>query len=187
MLSEYSGRALVPGTLRGYRSWRVTLDEGLLMAVNFDYTWQPGENHATCLDWPPTFQTEHQAPQLNCTCGFYACYSPATTQWGQAIPFMGVVELSGRMVLGTRGVRAERARIVASLQPYWPARAAERIKDMYPDVKWFRNHEDMVEAFPPQDVSELIKEEEPTVFAGLVIPNMSGDIIAIDEEKGTLK
>lgn len=181
MLSEYSGRALVPGTLRGYRSWRVTFDEGLLMAVNFDYTWQPGENHATCLDWPPTFQTEHQAPQLNCTCGFYACYSPATTQWGQAIPFMGVVELSGRMVLGTRGVRAERARIVASLQPYWPARAAERIKDMYPDVKWFRNHEDMVEAFPPQDVSELIKEEEPTVF----MRNMQGDIVF--EEKGTLK
>ena len=68
----------------------------------------------------------HSAPNRKCRCGFYAHYDPqedfyAGTYWywqdkylwQNAALVKAVVELSGRVVMGTKGVRAERMKIVA--------------------------------------------------------------------------
>lgn len=75
----------------------------------------------------------HEAPKLDCTCGFYASYHPKTDfydgmHWGpqyaremeQAYPDLpelvmirAVVELSGPIVMGRVGVRAGKMKIVA--------------------------------------------------------------------------
>ncbi|MGW6255446.1 hypothetical protein [Streptomyces sp. NPDC055085] len=64
----------------------------------------------------------HVSPHVDCTCGFYAHYSPATdfyptTHWAVDRPsgliVRAVVELSGTIVMGSRGVRAQRLTIKA--------------------------------------------------------------------------
>ena len=65
-----------------------------------------------------------EAPNRNCTCGFYASYSPDTDFFAShnrppgmygvpAPPVFAVVEASGRVLMGSRGVRAERMRVTA--------------------------------------------------------------------------
>lgn len=157
MLSEYSGKEvpLVPGTLRGYRTW--TTPSVSLHATNVPYIWHPGINQAVCHRrfMGTTINGPHPAPLSNCTCGFYACYHPDLAPY----PATGVVEMSGRVILGTRGMRAEKARIVAHLA-MWDEFAPLREK-LYPEVKWFGDTQDMLAEFPPQDVSELIGSPKP--------------------------
>jgi hypothetical protein len=105
--------ALVPGTLRGYRTWQVTLEMGL-KSVSHDYVW-PHTLDATCL----ATGGAHDAPGPNCTCGIYACHRPDDEQVaaksvlhpGHTVT--GVVEAWGRVQLGARGFRAQHAKIVA--------------------------------------------------------------------------
>lgn len=74
---------------------------------------------------------QHEAPVQNCTCGFYASYDPATDfypsrRWGRSYAIASgrghvrdwavvraVVEVSGRVVMGRVGVRAQRMKIKA--------------------------------------------------------------------------
>lgn len=74
--------------------------------------------------------TEHgPSPKKSCQCGFYAHYEPTTDfypdyDWsieqgpGPKIMIKAVVEMQGRVVLGTKGVRGERMKIVA-IAPDW--------------------------------------------------------------------
>lgn len=67
-----------------------------------------------------------EAPRVDCQCGFYASYDPETNFFDeyrfQAVggfaqhlpPVFAVVEMSGRVLMGKRGVRAEKMRIVAT-------------------------------------------------------------------------
>lgn len=74
--------------------------------------------------------TEHSAPNRDCQCGFYASYSPRTDFFAEYIrqlnshpggpafgcdipPVFAVVEASGRVLMGSTGVRAEKMRVVA--------------------------------------------------------------------------
>ena len=156
-MQPFSGKEvpLVPGTLRLYRRWLLR-DQGL-RALNFDYYWKDGWNEAECraMDRVPTaYRTgihRQPTPHPDCTCGFYARYHHTVPDGITS----GVIEVSGRVILGTKGVRAERARIMAN---EW---TNDYIMAMYPSVKWFRNKEDMWAEYPPPDVSELIGPQEP--------------------------
>jgi hypothetical protein len=97
--------------------------------------------------------SEHgPAPSAKCSCGFYGRYDiqGALYQGGDVT---GVIEVSGRVILGTKGVRAERARIVAL------AGAPLLTRFRYSGVKHFRNPSLMVEEFPPPDMSALLPPE----------------------------
>jgi hypothetical protein len=72
---------------------------------------------------------EHgESPARHCTCGFYAHYEPTTDfypdhDWNlqgenTRLVVKGVVEGIGRVVMGTKGVRAQKLKIVA-LAPDW--------------------------------------------------------------------
>lgn len=151
-MQPFSGKEvpLVPGTLRLYRSWH--LSDRRLRAFNFDYYWKDGWNEAECrvMDRMPRGD-DHPSPYPACTCGFYARYHHHANDGLTT----GVIEVAGRVILGTKGVRAEKARIVAHT---W---VPESVQSQYPSVKFYRNKEDMWYEYPPPDVSELIGPQEP--------------------------
>lgn len=179
-MQAFSGKEvpLVPGTLRLYRAWAISGEK--LKAFNFNYYWRDGWNEAECR-LPETSVIgslfhRHPSPHPKCTCGFYARYHPidggATT---------GVIEVAGRVILGTKGVRAERARIVAH---QW---IPEYVQDQYPSVKFFRNVEDMWAEYPPPDVSELIGTPEPEPRVTLMDPYQQAFIAAVTQNQLMLR
>lgn len=158
--------ALVPGGLRGYRMWDTR--GALLTAVSHAVDWTVPEHTATCVRnapyqvWfsgRPIFESAdapHVVPGEACTCGIYGWYRPDEARLHQGDVF-GVVEATGRVLLGDFGFRAERARIVAlvseyePIQHYWTHRG----------VPVFEDRKALLAAFPPQDVRELIGHEIP--------------------------
>jgi hypothetical protein len=162
-------RSLVPGTLRGYRTWRPTrrgetVPAGMLplAAVSRRKVLWPALLSARCLplelprrpgsevpdDLPPD---SHRAPEPGCDCGIYAWYAPDDTRMMHARVF-GVVEASGLVLMGERGFRAEKARVVAVVTR--SRRVAAACAEA--GITVYRRRRDLVRAHPPEDVSELI-------------------------------
>lgn len=162
-------RSLVPGSLRGYRTWRPTrrgetVPEGLLplAAVSRRKVLWPAVLSARCLplelprrtggEAPDDLAPEsHRAPETGCDCGIYAWYAPDDTRMMHARVF-GVVEASGLVLMGERGFRAEHARVVAVVTR--SRRVAAACEEA--GIAVYRRRRDLVRAYPPEDVSELI-------------------------------
>lgn len=140
---------LVPGGLRGYRTWTWEPTRGPLRSRG--YPWTGGELRALC-----DIGGEHDAPFVGCACGVYGWYRPDDSRLIPGVVF-GAVEASGRVLLGDYGFRAERVRVCA-LVTSWP-----------PLVEWceqhgiavFRTRDALVAEFPPDDVDELIGHPVP--------------------------
>ena len=114
-----AGRALVPGALRGYRTWRLLgrrthLPDGSLPLTSVSrrrVVWCPSLT-ARCKradagmrgQSSSTLEDDHPAPQVGCGCGIYGWYSPSDTSMVSARVF-GVVEASGHILMGERGFR----------------------------------------------------------------------------------
>jgi hypothetical protein len=104
---------LVAGALRGYRQWEVTLDMKL-KAVTQNHIWH-SPMRAICRH--P--DTDHRAPDRDCSCGIYACHRPDDDQLAASSVLhpgcvvTGVIEAWGRVEVGQRGFRAQHTRIVA--------------------------------------------------------------------------
>lgn len=178
-LGEYTGKEvpLVPGSLRVYRDWLITSD-GYLTALHWPQVWSEAEgNEAHCtkvysMQGSGVRLRPHASPDINCTCGFYGKYLPEDTGWVH-----GVAEFSGRIILGTKGARAQYAKPVA-VNLYGVGELLPLIQSNYPDLKLFPNNHNMYKEFPPQDVSELIPKPEPE---RIVIRNMYGDVVTIND------
>ncbi len=110
---------MVAATLRGYRSWNFfamssTLPEDLeepklrVGALSHHGYWANSEITARCGS-----HTGHQAPDTQCGCGLYGWYDPFWVAKMHVGTTMGVVEFSGKILMGTKGFRAEKARVVA--------------------------------------------------------------------------
>ena len=115
----------------GYRRWVVrpssvvggSSGEPVLGSAIVDHLWLEPEVVARC--WPgrrsrfdPLTPTTHTAPSLDCRCGIYALRDPRGVDWplDAALCVEGAVELSGTVLEGERGFRAQRARIVGPLE-----------------------------------------------------------------------
>ncbi len=125
------------GTVRGYRSWslhtEVVPSTVLPEAFSDPYALLPtatrcyltgaygGEWHYRKLEaeccYSSKFLTRwpvHEVPGPDCSCGIYAYWRCRQGQGdGPAEGVYGVVECSGRIIMGTKGFRAQRARIIA--------------------------------------------------------------------------
>jgi len=114
---------MVPGTLRGFRSWRVDPMGFQLQATNWPVVWHPGELVAECqtdrlrlLAMASLISYDvqidpHVAPVKGCTCGIYATHEPGSRDTTGII--LGSIKAYGRIILGTEGFRAEKAQIEA--------------------------------------------------------------------------
>lgn len=106
MNSDFSGRMLVTGTITGIREFRVR--NGHLTAIAGRSEWVPGENLAECLVYP----YPHEITTRWCSCGFYAYFDEESLSSSFTTLLTGLIEGYGNVTVGSRGFRAEKARIV---------------------------------------------------------------------------
>jgi hypothetical protein len=162
---------LVAGSLRGYRTWhllrrRVHVAGEMLPLTSVTrrrVIWSrtlsaqcnpPDAAAATMGATPP--RGEHRAPQTGCECGIYAWYLPNDTDMFNARVF-GVIQASGRILMGDHGFRAERARIAAIVtRNRRVARACAAA-----GIAVYRRRRDLLRDYPPEDLSALLGTETP--------------------------
>lgn len=101
--------------IAAYRGW--TLQDGKLLAFN-DFEWTAGTNTAECIY---SYDTDHKAPGELCSCGFYGV---SGIEYISNIPardnkktILGQVEFWGKVIPGTMGYRAEKAKITGLFVP----------------------------------------------------------------------
>jgi hypothetical protein len=119
------------GVVRGYRWW--TLDAPPLhespahadrmwkrsLLRGMQATWEPGENRATCRAGAQKVHPEQTVPDIGCGCGFWAYWHLQRHEvGGSALPVCGVIEGYGAVLIGEKGFRAAKARIVALHLPF---------------------------------------------------------------------
>jgi len=177
---EFGAAELTIGSIRGYRSWRLTVD-GRLKALHQSGIWMPGENTAVCNGYPtaeqvPTVEGEHYTEthrkretwrmnheMSDCAHGFYAYFSPGKLDQAvtTATPVInGVIEGYGEVLVGSKGFRATKARILAaSIEPYmgmWTLAdfAIDRIRHNYPDVAFFDSALLMALEYPADEATK---------------------------------
>ena len=175
------------GVVTGIRRWALD-DDGWLRGISYGERWQPGENVAvhggtgippertpdggfaaalngmiTAIGGQPTTRS---CTALACgDCGYYA-YFDHVAQYGQR-GITGIIEGYGHVIIGTKGFRAQRARIVAlcvAPQPEprepgvfifhvggpgkAPAIGIARMVHNYPDIPIYATEAEMLAAHP---------------------------------------
>jgi hypothetical protein len=166
-----AGRALVPGSLRGYRTWGLAGRRAYVPAGTLPLTsvtrrrvvWTPTltarctpNDPATSGPWSLPVEGDHSAPHAGCRCGIYGWYTPTDTGMLRARVF-GVIEASGVVLMGERGFRAEKARIVAVVSRNRRVTAAcERA-----GIAVYRRRRDLLRDHPPEDLSALLGDPRP--------------------------
>jgi hypothetical protein len=161
-----TGRALVPGSLRGYRTWRllrrrIHVPDGVLPLTSVTrrrVIWGPSltarckpSDTVTPVPWFPTLDNDHDAPQASCTCGIYGWYAPTDTGMVSARAF-GIVEASGLILMGDRGFRAQTVKIAAVVtRNRRVATACTRA-----GIPVYHRRRDLLRDYPPEDLSSLV-------------------------------
>ena len=145
-MDPYGGFEPQVGQVRALRTFRIGPDGGLYPLFSNE-RWRDGPNTARCSrkDSAP-----HRSPDPECTCGFYAY---GAEQWVSEHPIsrhvLAVVSCWGRIIAGTRGVRAEHSRIEALwLSAAVPADLVELIIRAHPSVTVHRDRSRMLAEHP---------------------------------------
>jgi hypothetical protein len=165
------GRPLVPGSLRGYRTWEPDRRHGqatdgmlpLTSVTRPQVVWSPALR-ARCVprevacptSGPPTPLAVHRAPQPGCNCGIYGWYGPDDTGMLDARIF-GTIQASGLILMGELGFRAERARIAAVVTRNRRVAAA----CTQAGIAVYRRRRDLLRDYPPDDLSSLLGDRSP--------------------------
>lgn len=126
--------ALEPVT--GARWWRMTLPKltGLpgdadrnwpraLLRGQKGYLWEPGRNTAVCFATGGIPRTDHDVPDDDCGCGFWAYWDLQEHDIGGSTGaftenICGIIQGTGRVLVGERGFRSQYAKIVALYLPF---------------------------------------------------------------------
>lgn len=170
-----SSSLVVPGSLRGYRCWRLDKNKLELYPLHVNLgAWTEGKLQARCSGGyrAQSHGVGYPAPQSRCCCGIYATYrckdyrDQLPNFWsyypGLATGIVhGSIKATGRIILGEIGFRAERAEIEA----LWGLGACT-IARIY-ELPWFLTKRKFLKHFPPHDVSGLL-EENPNDHDGTV-------------------
>jgi hypothetical protein len=163
-----AGRPLVPGSLRGYRTWRhagrrAAVPDGMLplTSVTRRHVVWTSKLSARCVTrdtvgsgvGSSALPDDHPAPGAGCNCGIYGWYAPDDARILNASVF-GTIEASGRVLMGERGFRAERARITAVVTRNRRVTAA----CTRAGIAVYRRKRDLLRDYPPDDLSSLLGE-----------------------------
>jgi hypothetical protein len=127
----------VVGAIYGFRWWRIGAGGELRSPWHGPYAWSTARNEARCLPqrrlfrgWRTTAESHRgQVPDRDCHCGFYGLWGlPSAIVFGRVAMLwdleastsgtnhalvLGIVEATGRVLLGVEGFRSEYARPVA--------------------------------------------------------------------------
>lgn len=86
---------------------------------------------------PDTPETRHQVAQLDCSCGFYGYFdATAADTYHRPGHVYGVIKGYGRVTVGDRGFRAEKAELVALIREGGSFKFSQSIS-AYPDIPTF--------------------------------------------------
>lgn len=164
---------LVPGRLRGYRWFNYNAKSSLkLGATRFSahglpwpIPWQ-AEMTARCyLDtsrhgWYPQRRCQAPNPDPRHFCGLWGYYRPDLMSRGIAgidpRPSLGVIEVWGRILLGCRGFRAEKARIIAISYSFSPNSPALKQCEKAGIAVYLNDPHQLYADHPPDDVASLL-------------------------------
>ncbi|PZS24203.1 MAG: hypothetical protein DLM61_22840 [Pseudonocardiales bacterium] len=132
------------GDIRMVRTFRVGADGGLY-PVNSASAWTEGWNTATCARG-----RNHTPPDPSCRCDFYVYAHPSYAQaQAPARQVMAVVAVHGAMEAGSRGARAEQARVDAVwLGPRVSDDLADAVQRRYPSLLVYRDRAAMLTDLP---------------------------------------
>lgn len=133
------------GEIRALRTFHLSRS-GYLNPVWYPFRepWANGTNTARC-------EVRHTPAAPGCGCGFYAygTYRAARDQ-DEARKVLAVVACWGRVVPGTRGLRAQYARVEAIwLSGRLDSRLVRRLRQHYPSVTFYRSRRLMLRRHPP--------------------------------------
>ncbi len=161
-MDAYAGFEPQVGEIRALRTFRVG-PGGALYPLFSSQPWVDGANSAQCLavGRPGPEAMAHAAPAPDCTCGFYAyaCETSAA-EYPNARHVLAVVACWGRVIAGTRGIRAEHARVEALwLSDTVPPDLANMVRRRYPTTSVYADKAAMLAEHPP---TELDCYEVPT-------------------------
>ena len=132
-------------------------------AVPESFTGRRGKKSAASANVQVELKPEPQPHTMeSCACGFYAYYDGSNDYHAKG-RISAVVEGYGETLVGTRGFRAAKARIIALRIPKSvPIRLQTLVARNYPDVPLFTKFSEMVEAFPPDGGgAELRPDTDP--------------------------
>lgn len=83
-----------------------------------------------------TDESKHRVGQVACTCGYYAYFDRGANVYHESGQVKGVIEGSGVVTVGTRGFRAEHAKIVALVAPKRDGRPLDRLSRAVKPAGW---------------------------------------------------
>lgn len=182
---DYRGEEiLIPSSLLGFRQWY--WKEGSISSFG-NSKWTNGSLTSVCERFSVLGETkeEHSSPDMDCSCGIYAHYLPLES-YERTYNIFGVIEASGRILMGTKGFRAEKAKIVA-LSGYGPS------------TQWFTTREKTRGIFPPDvvdfctsigvpyfpTVKQMVYEFPQVDLTSLGVPSLENWKISRDRDKFT--
>jgi hypothetical protein len=154
-MDAYGGFEPQVGEIRALRSFRVGRG-GRLYALFHDQQWTEGTNSARCeapafYGSQPLARPAHHPPEPDCGCGFYAyAFAPGDAETPYADNVLAAVTCWGRVIAGTRGIRAEHSRIEAVwLSEQVPADLVAKVAERYPSVAMYSDKAAMLTNHPP--------------------------------------
>lgn len=116
-----------PGENVGHCAAGGEMQMSLSRAIIRNFYWSIGEARVASnpSDAPVSLvkQPKHRVGQLDCGCGYYAYFDRGNNPHHQAGQVLGVIEGYGVTTVGSRGFRAEKARLLALIHPRrsgWP-------------------------------------------------------------------
>ena len=145
----FPSRELLVGEVHALRSFALTDDGYLLPITRYGEgePWHDGINAAVCAQG-----RTHEVPDENCTCGFYAYGSPRWIEPWMSDEFAhvrAVVAFSGKMRVGTRGIRAGAGRLAALwISGRVPSAVEAALREHYPGAVVYRNAKRMLREHP---------------------------------------
>jgi hypothetical protein len=177
--ADFAELGFAEGLVRGARTFRLS-SEGGLMGLYYRQLWRPGLNYSLCRKkgpvgfsttgmmpsvrlFPPTPDEGFKAPDrghlIDCRCGFYGYFDGSNdynSKGSGAFLVEGVIEGWGETVIGSRGFRCTKARIVALvIDQDWQRPLLETY-----GVPAFSTFATMVAAYPGLNGSPEIEEVE---------------------------
>lgn len=182
-----TGRLLVPGTLRGYRAWRMD-DRGRLWSIHSAWPgaesedfWTTARYEAQCridmmrlpsFAWPlipqsssdrPTY-TCSPAPGRDCKCGIYASYN--AYDYRHSVPKFWHEDESGRGNYFVHGCVKATGRMVLAVKGFRAQYAqiealwgwGSRWVARKHDIPWFMTQRSFLNRYPSSTLSEILPE-----------------------------
>jgi hypothetical protein len=154
-VDAYAGFEPQVGEIRALRTFRVG-PGGALHPLFSNDPWADGANTAHCKLRAATAAEAktHPTPEPDCTCGFYAyAWEAAASEYPNARHVLAVVACWGRVIAGTRGIRAEHARVEALwMSAAVPPDLAGLVRARYPSTSVYADKTAMLTEHPATDL-----------------------------------